>query len=113
MLKRHSWPGNIRELKNVIERSVILSTGNRINLDLTLNPANIEEQPQIKIQPEPGEFMTDAEIREIEKSNMISALRNAKWQVWGEGGAAQLLGIKPSTLNYRMKGFGIRKEKYQ
>lgn len=112
MLKRHSWPGNIRELKNVIERSVILSTGSRINLDLTLNLANIEEQPQIKIQAEPGEFMTDAEIRKIEKSNMISALRTANWQVWGEGGAAQLLGIKPSTLNYRMKVFGIRKEKY-
>jgi transcriptional regulator with GAF, ATPase, and Fis domain len=49
------------------------------------------------------------EFRNLEKANLIAALRHTNWQVWGASGAAELLGIKPSTLTYRMKIFGIRK----
>lgn len=54
-------------------------------------------------------FVTDAEIRELEKANMIAALRHAGWRIWGTDGAAELLGVKPSTLTYRMKVLGIKK----
>jgi transcriptional regulator with GAF, ATPase, and Fis domain len=60
--------------------------------------------------PAAAEFVTDAVIRDREKANMIYALDHANWKIWGDGGAADLLGIKPSTLTYRMKDFGIRKD---
>jgi transcriptional regulator of acetoin/glycerol metabolism len=60
--------------------------------------------------PAAAEFVADAVIREREKAKMIAALHHANWQIWGDGGAADLLGIKPSTLTCRMKVFGIRKD---
>ena len=112
-LMRHHWPGNIRELRNVIERAVILSSGNRARLDLAM-PDNPDTQPDPMEESIPtGEtrFVTDAEMREREKANLIAALRHANWRVWGPDGAAGLLGIKPSTLTYRMKVLGITKPK--
>lgn len=108
-LKRHSWPGNIRELKNVIERAVILSKGERLRLDLAL-PSEVGAKPALDTIPaDESEFLTDAEFREREKLNMIAALRYSNWRIWGPNGAAELLGLKPSTLTYRMKVFGIQK----
>ncbi|MEN8131671.1 MAG: sigma 54-interacting transcriptional regulator [Pseudomonadota bacterium] len=110
-LMRHRWPGNIRELRNVIERAVILSSGNRARLDLAM-PENPDTPPDPLENSTPtGEasFVTDAEMREQEKANLIAALRHANWRVWGPDGAAGLLGIKPSTLTYRMKVLGITK----
>lgn len=109
-LKQHDWPGNIRELKNTIERAAILSKGGRARLDLVLPKLATQETVATQSKTENTEYLTDAEIREIEKNNIIAALRSANWQVWGKDGAAELLGIKASTLNYRMKIFGIRKE---
>ena len=111
-LMGHHWPGNIRELKNVIERAVILSTGNRARLDLAMpdDPVAALPSPMPSHDPETTDFVTDNEIRALEKANMIAALRHADWQVWGPDGAAELLGIKPSTLTYRMKAHGIRKD---
>ncbi|MGD8631227.1 MAG: sigma 54-interacting transcriptional regulator, partial [Gammaproteobacteria bacterium] len=110
-LMRHRWPGNIRELRNVIERAVILSSGGRARLDLAM-PDDVETQADIEVslvQLDGKEFVTDAEMREHEKANLIAALRHADWHVWGQDGAAVLLGIKPSTLTYRMKVLGISK----
>ena len=59
------------------------------------------------LQSDRSDFFTDAEMRAREKANLIAALRHADWRVWGPDGAAGLLGIKPSTLAYRMKAFGI------
>jgi transcriptional regulator with GAF, ATPase, and Fis domain len=56
-----------------------------------------------------SEFLTDAEFQQREKYNLIAALEQASWRVSGEGGAADLLGIKPSTLTYRMKALEIKK----
>jgi len=110
-LMGHRWPGNIRELRNVIERAVILSTGGRARLDMAM-PDDAGIQAEVEVAPaQSGEtdFVTDAEMREHEKANLIAALRHADWRVWGAGGAAELLGIKPSTLTYRMKVLGISK----
>lgn len=53
------------------------------------------------------EFVTDAEFRAMEKANITAALRHADWRIWGTDGAAELLGLNPSTLTYRMKQFAI------
>jgi transcriptional regulator with GAF, ATPase, and Fis domain len=110
-LIRHSWPGNIRELRNIIERAVILSTGSRARLDLAM-PDDVDTQADVTsdLTPPGGTgFVTDAEMREREKANLTAALRSANWRVWGPDGAAGLLGIKPSTLTYRMKVLGVTK----
>lgn len=110
-LMAHSWPGNIRELRNIIERAVILSTGNRARFDLAM-PDEVDTPSEIETEPEPSDgadFVTEAEMRERERANLIAALRHADWRVWGPDGAAELLGIKPSTLKYRMTILGISK----
>lgn len=107
----HRWPGNIRELRNIIERAVILSTGSRARLDLAMpdDARTRSEVATVQAVSEEIDFVTDAEMREREKANLMAALRHANWRVWGSDGAASLLGIKPSTLTYRMKVFGIAK----
>ncbi len=105
------WPGNIRELRNVLERAVILSKGDRLRLDLALpNLAVRSNEPSIAMKPfSLGSFLTEVQFREKEKQNLLSALVQANWKISGEGGAADLLGIKPSTLTYRMKAMEIEK----
>ena len=56
-----------------------------------------------------GDYLTEADLREQEKANMLRVLQMTNWRVSGEGGAAELLGLKPSTLAYRMKNFGVEK----
>jgi len=110
LLKRQEWPGNIRELKNVIERAVISSTGDRLRLDLALPNARAEKQPQtMPPAEEPYGYVTVAEFRALEKANLIAALQHADWKIWGPDGAAEILEMKPSTLTYQMKTFGIEK----
>jgi PAS domain S-box-containing protein len=111
VIRAYSWPGNVRELKNVIERAVILSQGNVLRLDLSLpeaSPAAAAEP--LAAQPvEPDTVLTEKEIREFQKNNIIKALRQADWRVSGRDGAAELLGIRPTTLADRIKSMGIRK----
>jgi PAS domain S-box-containing protein len=111
MLRKHAWPGNIRELKNVIERAVILTTGDRLRLDLAMGA--VQQVPVPRDTASGGEngpaFLTESEFRDKERANLIAALRAANWRVWGADGAAALLGINPSTLSYRMNALGIGK----
>ncbi|MCO6427383.1 sigma 54-interacting transcriptional regulator [Nitrosomonas communis] len=111
-LNRYHWPGNIRELKNVIERAVILTKGSRLRLDLAMSHNHQNEKPLIAAPPENNEFVTDAIFREQEKLNMVAVLRHTNWRISGTDGAAELLGIKPSTFAYRMKVYGIKQSDY-
>ncbi|HBV20432.1 MAG TPA: Fis family transcriptional regulator [Nitrosomonas sp.] len=114
-LNSYSWPGNIRELKNIIERAVILTTGHRLRLDLAMpgHAQNGKSKPMPPFdQTEKTGFVTDAVFREKEKLNMITVLRRTNWRISGADGAAELLGIKPSTLAYRMKVYGVNKSDY-
>lgn len=110
LLKSQLWSGNIRELKNVMERAVILSRGKQLRIDLTATDSGGVNEDFDKLESQEG-FLTEIEFRELEKSNLISALKQANWRVSGQYGAAELLGIKPSTLSYRMKVFGITAER--
>jgi transcriptional regulator with GAF, ATPase, and Fis domain len=110
-LKRHQWPGNIRELRNVIERAVISSTGKRLRLDQALPEATTTASEMPFVSPtHEFAFVTDTEFRAMERANIQGALLHTDWRIWGEDGAASLLGLNPSTLTYRMKQFGISKE---
>jgi len=108
-LQRHDWPGNIRELKNVIERAVILSPRDRLRLDLALPGTGDAKTLADELSDTDGGYLTEAEFREREKNNMMAVLKSAHGRVWGPDGAAALLGIKPSTFTYRMKALGISK----
>ena len=111
LLRRYPWPGNVRELKNVIERAVILSTGNTLRLDLSLpdDSPTVEPRSAGSDAPRPArdEIMSEAEIRAFERSNLVRALEESDWKVSGDGGAAERLGLRPSTLSDRMRSWKI------
>ena len=109
LLRGYSWPGNVRELKNVIERAVILSPRNVLRLDLSMsNPGADARNTAAGDQPL-EQLLTEIEMREFQKKNLVLALKQANWKVSGPGGAADLLGIKSTTLADRIRTFGIRK----
>lgn len=112
-LRSYDWPGNVRELKNVIERAVILSRGDVLRLDLSLHEAGAAQAQALPVpQPvasDPPAFVTDAEMRELQRRNLIAALQAANWRISGKNGAAELLGIKPTTLADRMRSLGVER----
>ena len=111
MLRDYDWPGNIRELKNVIERAVILSDGH-IRLDLALPEQALR---QIGNSIDESSFtdskaiISDKTLKQIERRNLINALEKTQWRVSGDKGAAKLLEMNPSTLNSKIKAFAIQK----
>ncbi|MBT8342113.1 MAG: sigma 54-interacting transcriptional regulator, partial [Desulfatitalea sp.] len=93
-LKRYPWPGNIRELKNLIERAMIFAKGNCIEIKV---PENVDwETPEI--------YGMD----DMQRKHILQILKKTDWQVCGDKGAAKLLEMNPSTLRARMKRLGIR-----
>ncbi len=101
----------MRELHNVIEHAVILSDGDKLRLDLALPTlARARHDARAETRALPKEIRTDEEIREIERANMVLALRQCGGRVSGPDGAAQLLGLKASTMTYRMKNFEITRD---
>jgi PAS domain S-box-containing protein len=110
LLKGHLWPGNIRELRNVMERAVILTKGPRLRLELAMGGAHKSAPVAELAESDEASFLTDTEFRATEKQNLVAVLRAANWRVWGPDGAAAMLGISPSTLSYRMNAFGIEKD---
>jgi transcriptional regulator with GAF, ATPase, and Fis domain len=109
MLRRYSWPGNVRELKNVIERAVILSPRSVLRLDLSMSNAGADARNSDAAVRPAEQLLTEIEMREFQKKNLIAALEQANWKVSGPGGAADLLGVKSTTLTDRIRMFGIRK----
>jgi formate hydrogenlyase transcriptional activator len=95
MLQRYPWPGNVRELRNVIERAVIVAEGSRL----------VVEPPRAGV-PDLHPSLT---LLEIETAHIRSVLDNVGWRVRGHGGAAEVLGMKPTTLESRMAKLGIRR----
>jgi transcriptional regulator with GAF, ATPase, and Fis domain len=104
-LVAYDWPGNIRELENLIERALILTQGNTLEygdwVPMTKTPA----------QNGKGGSSSAKRLEEIEKEHIISTLQSTNWKVSGEKGAAKLLGLNATTLEARMKKLGIVREK--
>ena len=99
VLVRYQWPGNIRELQNLLERAVILSAGPVLKVPL----ADLETQP---MSAATGEQET---LEEAERRTILDALQRSNWVVSGRKGAAALLGLKRTTLHWRMDKLGIRR----
>lgn len=109
-LQNYSWPGNIRELQNVIERAAIVSGSGKLRFELP-NSENIETPKKAnaaKVSKQ-LEVVTDSEMKQRERENIILALDVCNWKVSGEDGAAELLEIPPTTLASRMKKLKIVK----
>ena len=105
-LNAYDWPGNVRELQNVIERAVIVADGRGPNLDRALPAAAVGAPVTAAVS---DRVLTIAELQELEKSNILAALKTCDWQIAGDGGAAKLLGMKPSTLNSRISALRLKK----
>jgi transcriptional regulator with GAF, ATPase, and Fis domain len=98
VLKLHDWPGNVRELQNFIERAVIMTQGG------TLRPP-LEELQQLTSANTPAIVCT---LAEAERNYILEALKQSRWIVGGQTGAAARLGLSRTTLIYRMKKHGIK-----
>jgi PAS domain S-box-containing protein len=98
-LVAYSWPGNIRELQNVIERSAILCSGDALVVQEVLGELGVRDR-------QPKSSLTQ-DLEDIERANILSALEESDWKVKGEGNAASRLGINPGTLRSRIKKLGI------
>jgi len=108
-LRRYDWPGNIRELKNVIERAVILSTGNVLRLDVSMPDLRPDSTHAALSAPSGDAVLSEKEMRDFQTRNTVNALKQTNWRVSGEGGAAELLGVKPTTLADRIRTYGIKR----
>lgn len=104
-LSRYSWPGNIRELENVIERAVILTQGN--SLDIHLQDLQLEPQKNVAEKVKPATLLPPPEKDEDERQRIIRVLRETNGIVAGPRGAAFRLGLKRTTLLSRMQRLGI------
>jgi len=96
-LLAYSWPGNVRELENIVERAVILCRGTLIESEHIYVQTNLPPPAQDQVRT----------LQEAERDHIVAALRAAGWKVSGRGGAAELLGLRPTTLEARMKKLGI------
>lgn len=107
LLMSYDWPGNVRELQNIIERAIIVSQNGMLNLkniipNSEINTTIIEGIPTDKIY-------TNKEMFEIEKENILKALKQTRWKISGKNGAAELLQIPPTTLASKIKAFDIER----
>jgi PAS domain S-box-containing protein len=111
-LEAYRWPGNVRELQNIIERAVITSRDGRLNLDRAL-PESLSSIATALTDKNDNtqRVRTAKELEAMERNNIISALETSGWKVAGDNGAANLLGMKPSTLSSRMKALGIERQR--
>ena len=96
-LQQHTWPGNIRELENVIERAVIITQDNTLRVELPETPADVAAPART--------------LAEVEREYILQVLKAKQWRIEGPKGAALVLDLHPNTLRTRMQKLGIRKPK--
>jgi len=128
-LVNYSWPGNIRELENLIERAVLLSDGKELRVPLgelkaSAVPAPLSANPDLSLSlaglpliPGAGSAPPSlpvaaapiATLEDAERQHILRALRQTQWRVAGPRGAANLLGIKRTTLQARIRKLGIKR----
>ena len=97
MLQQYSWPGNIRELRNVVERAMIVVTGNQLTIDLPTASGSAKK--------------SSARLQDVEKDHIRGVLESTMWRIRGQGGAAERLGLRPTTLESRMAKLGLSRPK--
>jgi len=106
ILTAYHWPGNVRELQNLIERAIIISQNGTINWpDIIPNTIGSEK----KVEHAQDIILTSQQLNEMERENILKALRLTKWKISGSGGAAELLKLPPTTLASRIKALNIER----
>jgi PAS domain S-box-containing protein len=108
-LQDYHWPGNVRELQNVIERAIILSPGSRLDLERAMPGAASPRPPVLAVATEPAPILSAKELQSLERANIERALAACSGKISGPNGAAQRLGLAPSTLASRIKALGIER----
>ena len=110
-LQSYDWPGNIRELRNVIERAVIFARGGALEFDLPVTATSVDltsfgprDDDRVEV-----EYLTESEMRRRERENLLAILQKTGWKVKGIDGAAELLGVKATTLVSRIKKMGFKR----
>ncbi len=107
-LQQYDWPGNVRELQHTLERACIVATDGRLRFDFPESTSKQRSKPSESLTPQ--RILTDQELRVFEANNIRAALLECHGKVYGPNGAAELLGLKPTTLNSRIKSLGIKDE---
>jgi formate hydrogenlyase transcriptional activator len=97
-LQAYAWPGNIRELRNAIERAMITATGPRLTI-----PTPVSSGAAVK---------RSVKLVDVERSHIRSVLESTNWRIRGAGGAADRLGLKPTTLETRLAKLGVRRPQH-
>ena len=97
-LQRYPWPGNVRELRNVIEREMIVATGPTLTLAPPAVPLSVPRRTE------------SLKLEDVQAEHITSVLESCRWRVRGNGGAADRLGVKPTTLESRMARLGISRQ---
>jgi transcriptional regulator with GAF, ATPase, and Fis domain len=94
-LQRYAWPGNIRELRNVVERAMIVTTSRRLVIPLPESTSSaVARSPKLV---------------DVERDHILAVLESSSWRIRGAGGAAARLGMKPTTLETRMAKLGLKR----
>jgi PAS domain S-box-containing protein len=108
LLLHYPWPGNVRELQNIIERALIMSRNGRLDIAslLQITPSSTDS-----VSPEANgeQIFTAGQLRDIERDNILRALRHTRWRISGPEGAAALLGLPATTLNSKIRALGIER----
>jgi formate hydrogenlyase transcriptional activator len=111
-LVAYAWPGNIRELENIMERSVILSSGMLLEVSQDMLPTDafvIADGSPAK----PTIVKSSTDLDSVQREHIVAALEQTKWVIEGPRGAAQILGLHPNTLRSRMKKLGITRPAHE
>jgi len=101
-LQQYSWPGNIRELRNVIERAAIIASGSSIEVSTLLDVPDVRQDLELT-------HSDSHSIKKVDRAHILRILEKAHWVIDGERGAAIILGLHPNTLRFRMGKLGIKR----